>query len=62
MLNYLGAYFKGDRLRKIALVGLNEIVNLSEEETLVKSNDNAILFIILKGPYTQIFERLVNEI
>ena len=62
MLNYLGAYFKGDCLRKIALVGLNEISKISEIESLIKSNANAILFIIPKGPYTQIFEQLVNEI
>lgn len=37
-------------------------MNLSEVEALVKSNANAILFIIPKGPYTQIFEKLVNEI
>ena len=62
MLNYLGAYFKGDCLRKIALVGLNEITKISEIEALIKSNANAILFIIPKGPYKLIFEKLVNEI
>ena len=62
MLNYLGAYFKGDCLRKIALVGLNEITKISEIEALIKSNANAILFIIPNGPYKLIFEKLVNEI
>ena len=60
MLNYLGAYFKGDCLRKIALVGLNEITKISEIEALIKSNANAILFIIPKGPYKLIFEKLVS--
>ena len=62
VLNYLGAYFKGDCLRKIALVGLNEITKISEIEALIKSNANAILFIIPKGPYNLLFEKLVNEI
>ena len=44
------------------MVGLNEITKLSEIEAIVKSNANAILFIIPNGPYTTIFEQLVNEI
>lgn len=61
-MNYLGAYFKGDCLRKIALVGLKEITKLSEIESLVKSNANAILFIIPNGPYQNLFKELVNKI
>ena len=61
-MNYLGSYFKGDCLRKIALVGLNEITKLSEIEALVKSNANAILFIVPKGPYQKIFNDLVSKI
>lgn len=61
-MNYLGSYFKSDCLRKIALVGLNEITKLSEIEALVKSNANAILFIIPKGPYQKIFKELINQI
>ena len=61
-MNYLGAYFKGDCLRKIALVGLKEITKLSEIESLVKSNANAILFIIPNGPYQNLFKKLVNKI
>ena len=61
-MNYLGSYFKGDCLRKIALVGLNEITKLSEIEALVKSNANAILFIVPKGPYTKLFNELISKI
>ena len=61
-MNYLGSYFKGDCLRKIALVSLNEITKLSEIEALVKSNANAILFIIPKGPYTKLFNDLISKI
>ena len=61
-MNYLGSYFKGDCLRKIALVGLNEITKLSEIEALVKSNANAILFIVPKGPYPKLFKDLVSKI
>ena len=43
-------------------MGLNEITKISEIETIIKSNANAILFIIPKGPYEKIFEKLVNEI
>ena len=41
---------------------MQEITKISEIEALIKSNANAILFIIPKGPYVQIFEKLVNEI
>ena len=61
-MNYLGSYFKGDCLRKIALVGLNEITKLSEIEALVKSNANAILFIVPRGPYPKLFKELVSKI
>ena len=61
-MNYLGSYFKGDCLRKIALVGLNEITKLSEIEALVKSNANAILFIVPRGPYQKLFKELVGKI
>ena len=60
-MNYLGSYFRGDCLRKIALVGLNEITKLSEIEALVKSNANAILFIVPKGPYPKIFNELISK-
>lgn len=43
-------------------MGLNEITKIAEIETLIKSNANAILFIIPKGPYEKIFEELVNKI
>ena len=43
-------------------MGLNEITKISEIEALVKSNANAILFIIPKGPYLKTFKELVNKI
>ena len=43
-------------------MGLNEITKITEIEALIKSNANAILFIIPKGPYEKIFEELVNKI
>ena len=45
-LNYIGAYYKSDTLRKIALVPLKEIQNINEVEKIIKSNANSILFII----------------
>lgn len=45
-LNYIGSYYKGDNLRKIALVPLKEIQDLEETEKVLKSNANAVLFII----------------
>ena len=43
-------------------MGLNEITKISEIEALIKSNANAILFIIPRRPYKKLFEKLVNEI
>ena len=55
-LNYIGAYYKGDTLRKIALVPLKEITEISEIEKIVKSNANSILF-ILPNSSTQTFSK-----
>jgi NTP pyrophosphatase (non-canonical NTP hydrolase) len=66
-INYIGSYYKGDNLRKIALVPLREITEISDIDKVVKSNANSILFILPnpekgKLKYTSDFEKLINEI
>jgi hypothetical protein len=60
-LNYIGSYYKADNLRKIALVPLKEISDLSEVERVVKSNANSILFII-PNETTSVFQQLIDSI
>ena len=45
-LNYIGSYYKSDNLRKIAIVPLSEMNDVSEIERIVKGNANAVLFIL----------------
>jgi hypothetical protein len=47
-LNYIGAYYKGDTLRKISLTPLSDITDSKELDAVIKSNANSILFIIPK--------------
>ena len=62
-LQYIGSYFKADNLRKIALVPLIDVENLTEIERVLKSNANALLFIFPKKiPNFGEFSKLVNEI
>ena len=64
-LNYIGAYYKGDTLRKIALVPLKEIQNISEVEKIVKSNANSILFIVPNPSsqrLTKEFENFIDQL
>jgi hypothetical protein len=60
-LNYIGSYYKADNLRKIALVPLKEISELSEVERVVKSNANSILFIIPNEP-SAAFQELMDSL
>jgi hypothetical protein len=60
-LNYIGSYYKADNLRKIALVPLKEITELSEVERVVKSNANSILFII-PNETTTAFQGLIDSL
>jgi len=62
-LSYIGAYYKGDTLRKIALVPLKEINEISEIEKIVKSNANSILFILPNSPaqtFSKKFQHLIH--
>jgi len=64
-LNYIGAYYKGDTLRKIALVPLKEIQNINEVEKIVKSNANSILFIVPNPSsqrLTKEFENFIDQL
>ena len=61
-LNYIGCYYKGDCLRKIALIPLREIADLSEIEQILKSTANAILFILPIAPYSEQFQKLIDKI
>jgi precorrin-6x reductase len=60
-LNYIGSYYKGDNLRKIALVPLNEIQSIEEVDKALKSSANAILFIIPRKSDEK-FNKLIDEI
>ena len=60
-LNYIGAYYKDDNLRKISIVPLRELKALSEIESILKSSANAVLFIIPNPPYSSTFEALINQ-
>lgn len=48
-LNYIGAYYKSDTLRKLSLVPLVEISSIEQIEEIIKSNASAVLFIIPKN-------------
>lgn len=61
-LNYIGAYYKSDTLRKISLVPLKEINQLSEIENIVKSNANSILFIMPAENFSKEFENLIDQL
>lgn len=62
-LQYIGSYYKADNLRKIALVPLNEVKDITEIEKVLKSNANAILFIIPKNLSDKIFfSNLIDQI
>lgn len=61
-LNYIGAYYKGDTLRKISLVPLSEIKTLAEIEDILKSTANSILFILPKGPYDYEFNMFIDKL
>jgi hypothetical protein len=61
-LNYIGAYYKSDTLRKIALVPLKEIQNINEIEKVVKSNANSILFIMPGEKISKEFEKLLDQV
>jgi hypothetical protein len=60
-LNYIGSYYKADNLRKIALVPLKEISELSEVERVVKSNANSILFII-PNETDSVFQQFIDSL
>ena len=62
MLNYIGSYFKSNCVRKLALVSLQEIKQLSDLTVIFKLNANAVLFIIPQGDYSEIFEKLISDI
>lgn len=48
-MQYIGSYFKADNLRKIALIPITDVKDISEIEKVLKSNANALLFIIPKN-------------
>ena len=61
-LQYIGSYFKSDNLRKIALVPLKDVENITEIEKVLKSNANALLFIFPKKIENfSTFSKLVND-
>jgi hypothetical protein len=47
-LNYIGSHYKGDLLRKIALIKFSDISSLEELKMYINSNANALLFILPK--------------
>ena len=47
-LNYIGAHYKGDLLRKIALIKLKDLSSIDELKKYINSNANALLFILPK--------------
>lgn len=47
-LNYIGSHYKGDLLRKIALIKFSDIRTLEELKQYINSNANALLFILPK--------------
>lgn len=47
-LNYIGAHYKGDILRKIALIKFSDIKSLDDLKTYINSNANALLLILPK--------------
>lgn len=48
-LNYIGSHYKGDLLRKIALIKFSDISTLDELKQYINSNANALLFILPKA-------------
>jgi len=62
-LQYIGSYYKSDNLRKIALVPLWDVKDISEIEKVLKSNANALLFIFPKKiEDNAFFDNLVDQI
>lgn len=60
-LNYIGSYYKGDNLRKIAVVPFDDVKDITEIEELSKSSATAILFII-PTKVTKKLNALVNSV
>jgi len=62
-LQYIGSYYKSDNLRKIALVPLRDVKDISEIEKVLKSNANALLFIFPKKIENSLFfDNLIDQI
>ena len=62
-MQYIGSYYKSDNLRKIALIPLRDVKEISEIEKVLKSNANALLFIFPKKiEDNPAFDSLVDQI
>lgn len=55
-LNYIGAHYKGDLLRKIALLKFSDIKSIDDLKSYINSNANALLLILPKP------EQLTNQL
>lgn len=62
-LNYIGTHYKGDLLRKIALLKITDITSMEELAKYFKSNANAFLIILPKSDdITEPIRQLLLEI
>ena len=61
-MNYIASYYKGDNLRKIAVVPLKELTSIDEVDAVFKSNSNAVLFVLPLPPYSDSFSSFIDSL